>query len=212
MGEDAQNQLALLGERPARSQRGAEPELVPAEGALGVPALVIQCLWEALAHLPAVSGAWPASPHVARVELDHGPTHAELLAAEPVVVLRIIARVRQSGVDGEQCRRLPHRGCEVGRVLRGSDPRDGAEDEVRVRVDDRRQLGPGASASVPALRLPATHAIVEADVPGLKTGRIDRRHRGRSDQTLACGASENRSLSLEKGPPFSAPLRSRCSA
>ena len=188
MGEDAQDQLTLLGGCPARGQRGAKSALVAAEGALGMPALVVERLWEALAHLAPVGGAWPAPSHIARVQLDHGPAHAEFLSAEPVVVLGVVARVRQRGLDREQRRRFPHRGRKVGRILRGTGPGHRAQDEVRVRIDDRREFRPRTSASVLALRLAAANAVVEADVAGLQTRGIHSGDRRGSDQASLCVA------------------------
>ena len=130
MGKDAQDQLALLGSGPACGECRAEAALVPAEGALCMPALMIQRLWEAAAHLAPVGGAWPAPSPVAGVQLDHSSSHPEFFSAEPVVLLGVVARIRQRRLDREQRRRLPHRGRKVGRVLRGTGPGHRAKDEV----------------------------------------------------------------------------------
>ena len=94
MGENAQDQLASLRECPTRGQGGAESALVTAERALGMPALMVERLRETLTHLAPVSRTRPAPPHVAGVQLDHGPAHTEFLSAEPVVVLGIVACIR----------------------------------------------------------------------------------------------------------------------
>lgn len=212
MGEDAQDHLALLGECSARGQRGAEPTFVPAEGTLCVPALMIQRLREALAHFPAVGGAWPSPSHIAWVQLDHGSAHAELFSAEPMVVLGVVTRVCQRGLDREQRCRLSHRGRKRGRVLRGTGPGHRAQDEVRLGMYDRREFLPSPSGSVLTFRFPTADAVIEAGVTSFESGGVHCRYRRGSDQPCTRGASENRMLNLEKGPPFSAPRRSRCSA
>ena len=212
MGEDAKDEFTLLGRRSARSQRGAESALVPAEGALRMPALVVERLRKPLPHFSTVAGAWPAASLVAGIQLDDASSHAEFFTAEPVIVLGIVASIRKRGIDGKQTGCLPHGRGEVRRVLGGTGPRHRTQDEVRVRVDDCRQLGPGAPPPVLALGLAAADTVVETDVPSFKPGSVDCRHRSRSNQSCPRGRSKNRPLGAEKDPPFSAPERSRCSA
>ena len=212
MGEDPEREFAPLRGRAAGGEGGAEAPFVLAEAALRMPALVVQRTWEAPAHRAPVGRLRPAPPGVARVERDDAPAHAELLAAEPVVVLGVVARVGQRRVEGHEGGRLPHGGGEVGRVLAGTDAGGRAEDQVRAGVQDRRELRPGPPAPPRALRLAAAQAEVGADVARLEPGGVHRGHRRGVDQAGTPGAGDGRGLGTAEGPPFSAPASSRRAA
>lgn len=83
------------------------------EPALDVPALVVEGLGKAVPHRSSVRGLGPAAAGVATVEADDGLPDAQVLAAEAVVVLGIVARVAEGGVDREQASGLPHGRGEV---------------------------------------------------------------------------------------------------
>ena len=178
-----------------------------AEPALDVPALVVERLGKAVAHGAPVSGLGPAAPCVAAVESDDGLPDAEVFPAKAVVVLGVIACITQSDVDAEQPRRLAHGRGEVWRVLARAETRHGAEQEVRVRMEHRRQLGPGALSM--AFSLGPLLAEVGADVPGLEAGRIHGHHRCGVDQAVAAGASDHVSLYADESPPALASARMR---
>src|SRR3954451_43725 len=69
---------------------------------LRVPALMVQGARETPAHRAPVGRLRPAPPGVARVERDDALAQAQLLAAEAVVVLGVVARVRQRRVEGHE--------------------------------------------------------------------------------------------------------------
>ena len=173
MRKNAQDGLALLRPGAPRCQCRSKPPLVAGEHALGMPALMIQVGGERAPHLAPIGCLRPATAHVAPVERDHRVWDTQLLAAEPVVVLRVIAGIGERRVELQDGSGLAHRRCEVGRVLSRPGAGDRAKDEVRVRMDNSGQLRPGAPPMVRPLRLTPTHPVVEAHVPGFEAGRID---------------------------------------
>jgi hypothetical protein len=212
VGEDPEREFAPLRSRTAGGEGGTEAALVLAEAALRVPALMVQGAREAPAHRAPVGRLRPAPPGVARVERDDALPQAQLLAAEAVVVLGVVARVRQRRVEGHEGGRLPHGGGEVRRVLGRAGAGDRAQDQGRVGVDDRRELRPGSPAPPWALCLAAAHAEVGADVPGLEPGGVHRGHRRGVDEAGRAGAGDKRGLGTAEGPPLSAPASRRRAA
>jgi hypothetical protein len=212
VGEDAQDEFACLSFSAAGREGGTEAAFVLAESALRMPTLMIQGAREAPAHCTPVGRLRPASPGVAPIERDDAPAHAEFFAAEAVIVLGVVARVRQRGIEGEQAGGLAHRRGEVGRVLGRAGAGDRAQDQMRVGVDDRGELRPSPLAPPWALRLAAAHAEVGADVPGLEAARVHRGQRRGVDQAGSPGAGDDRRLGTAEGPPFSAPASSRRAA
>lgn len=178
-----------------------------AEPALDVPALVVEGLWKAIPHRAAIWSLRPAAPRVAAVEADHGLADAEILAAEAVVVLGIIAGIAERGVDRDQPRRLSHGRGEVRRVLARPDTRHGAEHEVRVGVEHDGQLGPGPLPV--AFPLCSPLAEVGADVPSLEPGRVHGGHWRRIDQVAGSGTPDHGNLNSDESPPASASKRMR---
>ena len=140
------------------------------EAALGVPALIVERPVEVPLHGAPIRRLRPAPCGVARVEADHRLPNAKFFAAEAVVVLGIITRVGEGGVDPSQRGGLPHGRAEVGRILARPDAGHGADDQMRVGMDDGGQLRLGSLPMAGPVR--PLHAEVGADVPRLKAGRI----------------------------------------
>lgn len=212
MRDDAQDLFTALGARAVRGERRAQPPLVAAEAALGVPALPVERARKAPPQGAPVGRHRPAMAHVARIELDDRAAEAQGLPAEAMVVLGIIGRIRQRGIEPEQGGRLPHGGRKIRRILRGASARNGAKDEVRVRLDDRGELGPRPATMARAFALARAHAIILADVPRFEPGSVDGDDRPRRDQARATGAGDDGVLRPTEGPPFSASAKSRCAA
>lgn len=84
-----------------------------AEPALDMPALVVEGLGKAVSHGTSVRGLGPTAPCVAAVEADHRLPDAEVVAAETVVVLGVVAGVTEGGVDRDPFRSLAHGRGEV---------------------------------------------------------------------------------------------------
>lgn len=109
MREDAEDDFTLLRFGTARRERGPEPALMAAEDTLRVPALVIERRREAPAHRATVGRRGPAPTTATPIELDDRLAHAQDLATESVIVLAVVARVREHEIDREQRGRLLHR-------------------------------------------------------------------------------------------------------
>lgn len=231
MREDANDQLALLRGGGAGGEGGPQPALVLREGALGLLPLGVQGLGKCPTHRATVGSLGPAARIVhAAIERNRRVGNAEGLATEPVAMLRVVARVGRDGGEADERRRLAHHRGEVGRIVRRPDIGHRAEDEVRGRVDRRRQFGvPGAimrprgAAARPVERRVGGLVARRVDVAIVRTGvarieprgidRGDERRRAVDvDQALRPGASDDDLLRVAEGPPFSASWNSRRSA
>ena len=177
-----------------------------AEAALGVPALMIGSFRKMTAHGAAVRRLRPSAACVAAVEADDCLSHAQLLAAEAVVVLGVLARVAQGGIDVNQACSLAHGRSEVGRVLARSNARHRAEDEMGRHMEDGRQLWPGA---LPVPLSPASQPEIGTDVARLEPRRVHSGDRRRIDQAAPMGTPDHHGLSAAEGPPASASARMR---
>lgn len=158
-----------------------------AEAALGMPALVVGGLREAVSHGAPIGRLGPATARVAAVEADDGLPHAEVFAAEAMVMLCIIARVAKGDVDPDKGGSLLHGGGEVRRVLAGADARHRAKDQVRMGMNHGGEFRPGALAVSLA---PAPLPEVGADVPRLEPGRVHCRDGGGIDQAAPAGTPD----------------------
>lgn len=177
-----------------------------AEAAFCVPALIVGGFQKSTAHGATIGRLRPSAAGVAAVEADDRLSHAQLLPAEAVVVLGVIARVAQSGIDVNQARSLAHGRSEVGRVLARTDARHRAEDEMGRHMEDGRQFWPGA---LPVPLSPASQPEIGAYVPRLEPGRVHRGDRRCIDQAAPVGALDHHGLSAAEGPPASASERMR---
>jgi hypothetical protein len=168
----------------------------------GVPPLMVQRAREAAPHLAPVRRRRPAPAGVARVEVDDGLPHPECLAAEAVVVLRVVASVGEHGIEPQHRGGLADRRRELGRVLRRPAAGDRADDQVRADMNDRRELRPRAAPEARARRPRPAHAVVQAHVARLEPGGVHRGDGRRVDQPRAARPREDGSLSAGEGPPF----------
>jgi len=176
---------------------------------LGMPALVVEPLWEAVPHRAPIGRPGPAAAGVAPIEANDCLPNAKVCATEAMVVLRIVARISEGGVDPNECRSLSHGWGEVGRVLARADARHGAKEEVRVGMDHGGEFRPGALAMTLA---PAPQPEVGADVPCLEPRRVHRRNGGGVDQAALAGTPDHHILSPAEGPPALASARRRRAA
>ena len=143
-----------------------------AEAALDVPALVIKGIGKVLAESSSTRRLRPAPPCISPVQGNDAVLDAEFAAAETMVVLGVVARIGQNRAQGYECSGLAHGGCEVGRVLAGTDAGDRANDQVRVDVENCGELRPG---SLPMARTAsAPSAEVLTHMPCFEAGRIHR--------------------------------------
>jgi len=186
-------------------QRAAEPPLVSAECALGLPPLAVYPLVtgalgaraEVPSHLGPVAARWhPVVP--ARVDRDHRRADAQALAREPVVVLGVERGVGHHPVpEDQQGRQQQDRGKFRGIVARAGGDGDPG-DEVRVRVDRGGQLGPTAGRLLGA----RTGDEVARGVAAVEAGGIDGDGGSFGDQ-LALDRGRNGAFEeVEEAPPF----------
>jgi hypothetical protein len=230
VGEDAQCELATLRGAGARGERGAESALVLRECALHLRTLSIDVARKRPAHLAAIRRLRPAPTRMhTPIERNRRAGDGEDLPTEHVTVLGVVARVGGHRGEADQPSGLAHGGLEVGRVVRGTDPWDRADDQVRGGVHHRGELrvrravvrprGPAAGVERGirgAVRRGVHVAVVRARVTRVEPRGIDRGDRGRvggaADQPCAERPGDDGLLRVAEGPPFSAPARSRCSA
>ena len=206
MGQDAEQALALAAVVGAPEQRTAEPALVPAEGALGLPPLAVHPLVpaplgpraEVTGHLGAVPPARRAVVP-ARVDRDHRRADPQLLAREPVVGFGVERGVGQHPVPNDQKGRQQQDRGKFRGVVGRADRDGGPGDEVRVRVAGDREFGPGAGG-VLAL---GTGDEVARGVPAVEAGRIDGDGRLFGDQFRLDSGRDGAFEEVDEDPPFS---------
>jgi hypothetical protein len=224
MGEHAQHLFGGQRQAAARGKRGAEPSLVPGKDALDLLPLGVQGAGKGAPHGPAIRRARPAAGG-ARIEGHRGRGHPQLLAAEPVHVFRIVARIGGGGREADQPGGLAQHRGQGGGVMRRPPAGQRPDNQVRAGVDDDRQLGvtgprmgrrrAGAGMELGiggAVGGGVSIAIVGAGVPGVEPGGVYRGNRPRGEETTPGSAGDADLLDLAEGPPFSAPASSRCAA
>lgn len=191
MGKHTEEALALAGFVGAPGDGTAEPALVAAEGALGLPPLAEHALAPvalvARAEVPGHLAAVPAARFAlvaARVDRDHRRADPQLLAREPVVRLGVERRVGQHPVPGDAQRGQQKNGGELRGVVGRAEGDDRPGDEVRMGVDGGGQLGPTLGR---VLALGAGDEV-PGRVAAIETGGIDGDGRLFGDQFASeCG-------------------------
>ena len=205
MGQNSQQALAILGGVVTGPQRRAQPSLVPRDHTLDLPAISIDTLVESPFHLAAISCLGPAASGVARVQRNNCAADAQLLSAQPMIALTIVARIGQQSGQAYVPNRLAHRRSELAMVVAGAANHVGGRDQMALRVTDDRQLGPPASAKTP---VSAAFHEVGADVVRLQAGGVNGALGPGGDQAaLGCPPKDDAQQPL-KSPFFT----SRCSA
>jgi hypothetical protein len=203
VGEDAKQAFLGLGLGRAGAQGRPEQALVAADGALDLPPLPVDAPEEPPGHLRAIAASRLA-PGAAVVQGDERQADAELLAAEPVVVLGVVGGVGQEPVEMDALGRLPHGRGEVRGVVARAPAREAAGQKVRLRVADQRELRPRG----PAPQAAASVQVVEARLAALQARRVDRRLGPLVDEPQPAGPQEGGSKEGVESPFFS----SRCCA
>ena len=186
-------------------QRAAEPPLVSAECALGLPPLAVYPLVtgalgaraEVPSHLGPVAARWhPVVP--ARVDRDHRRADAQALAREPVVVLGVERGIGQHPIPEDQQRRQQQDRSELRGIVGRAECDRGTGDEVGVRIDRSGQLGPTACGVLAF----GTGDEVSGGVTAVETGGIDGDGGSFGDQ-LALDRGRNGAFEeVEEAPPF----------
>ena len=184
-------------------QRGPEDPLESREYAFGLPAMTVHSARKTLLHLATIAAVCGLT-RAPGVHRDDGGADAQLLAAEPMVRLRVIGTVAQQPVDREPINGLRDGGLEIRRIVARPGPHPRGSDEMRVVVADDRQLGPPA---VPFGAAPPMQEV-PADVMTLQAGGINAGLALVFQQASGLGDTEN-SVEQQIESPF---FRSRCSA
>ena len=189
MDHGPQRGLAGLVGPPAGAEGAAEPPLVPAERALGLPPLAVHPPVPAALrprpeppdHLVAVLPPDRAGPAAPAEHREHGRADAQAVAGVGVEVLPVERPVPQQGVDGPAPGGRPDGLPELAGVAPRAAGGDGRQEQVGAAVGDRRQLRPAGQARGPA----GPEVEVAADVAALQPGRVDRRPGPVGDQPAA---------------------------
>lgn len=180
------------------SQRRAEEALVARYGAFYLPAVPIEMFMEAALHLCAVFGRrWFICP--SGVQGDHGGSNAQLLAAEPVVVLCIIGCVGQKTVKAHVSGGLFDGFGQLRRVVAGPPADHDPRKQVRSGMTDYRQLRPMLASKGP-VALPVD--VIRAGVPRFKARGVDGRFGALIYESSGSGTLENGSAKRFKSPFF----------
>lgn len=205
MREDADSHLGGLHVEAARGQNRAQSPLVTRESAFrGGPASIL-AIRKLIVHRSPIL-RFRRFGSVPRIDGDRRTANAEFLSAENVIVLGVVRFVGQDSSWAKVRCRLTHRRAEGGRILARPATDDGADDQVRRRVEDRRQLGPSDRRE---LRSPAALEIVRRSLARLQTGRVDGRGSVAVDQPAL--ASAFAASGKERFPFFSSlSFRSTC--
>ncbi len=199
MGKDAYEAFMRLSFIRSGSEGRTEEPFVARDGALDLPAIPVKAVVEATLHLRTIfRRRRPGAASL--VQGDHCGPDAELLAAEPMVVLCIIGCVGQKTVKADIIGGLSDCLRELGRVVAGPPAHHRARKQVRCAVADYGQLGPAFASKGPVA--PALD-VVGTDVLGFKTGGIDSRLGALIDQPQASGSLENSSDKRLESPFFS---------
>jgi len=170
MCQDSQQALAFLGGVVTGPQRRVQPSLVPRDHALHLPAIPVDSLVESALHLATILCFGPAPCGVTPVQRNDRTAYAQLLSAQPMIGLAVVARIGREAGQAHVADRLPHRRSKLRAVIAGAGNHNSACNQVALRVADDRQLGPAAAAK-PLVSL-AIHEV-GADVMGLQAGRVD---------------------------------------
>jgi len=189
MGQHPHQDLLLLVRPLAGPQRRAQQPLLPREPALDLPPLPVDAAVlgpaglaaESPHHLPPILRLRPLPARVPSVQREDRRADAQPLTVQGVVVLGVEGAVTQERVHRATAAGGPDRRLELWRVLTRASRYARREEQVAPRLQDGRQLGPGALPPplVGPLRPPGE---VPADVPGLEPGGVDGRPGSGGDQ------------------------------
>lgn len=188
---------------PARSQGASQTPLQPREDTLDLPTLPEYRAREPLGHAASIrSGRRALRP--ASVERDHRPTYAQLLAAHPMIFLRVEASVAQQRLDWQVHDSLAYSGKKVRIVIARPLAHRQGRDQVGGVVRHHGELGPQTILLNPSLSVKEMPADVVTFQAGGVDGSLDR---GRGETKLG-RATEDGAQERVKTPFFT----SRCSA
>lgn len=191
----------------ASRQSRAKPSLVAGEAAFRLGALAILSTGKSVVHHSPISSRG-RSHRVARIDRNDGAADAQFAPTQSVVMLRVIPFVGQHPTRPEVHRCLPHRRRKLRRVLTRPLSSNRCDDQLRSRVKDCGQLGPGSvrrrATATPSLK-------VSRSMSGFQSRRVDCRRVGSVIADQAARSSAD-AASMEKlsESPFSRSFCSTC--
>lgn len=177
----------ILGLIESGSQGRTQEPFVARDGTFDLPAIAVDAVVETSFHLGAVLGgrSFLAPSWVQR---DHSGTYAKFLAAQAMVVFRIVSGIGQEPVKVQVLGGLSYSGRELGRVIARPPSDHGPGKQVRSGMAHEGQLWPTLAPKAPvALALD----VVTAGMAGLQTRGINSRLRALLDQPSGSCAVEN---------------------
>lgn len=203
MYDDAHVHFTLLSGPRGGGERRAQLALVPAEGALDLPALSVRLLEEASLHLTAILGFGPLAGVWPALGWDE-TVRAQLLSDQGVHRFRIVTGVEDGAPEGHALPRGAQQGRGLADVATRAERNFRRQKHVAGDVDGRRQLGPSAHA----VAFSAPEGVIRRYVTGFQPRGVSGQLRPRLDQaasaTLADGFIQESFQSLF--------FSSRCSA
>jgi len=158
-------------------------------------------------HHTAIS-TFGRTSRVSWIQRDYGAADPKFMAAQHMIMFRVVAFVGQYAPWPQIRGGLPHRRREIGRVLTWSQPRNGSRNQLGSRVKHSGQFRPGRMGHRAVKTFPS---IVKGNVPSLQSGCINRRRIAgivRDQATIASTVAASRKESLES--PFSRSFCSTC--
>ena len=198
MGQHAQEALAGLGLVVARPHGRAQDSFVLTDGALDLPPLAVDAPVEPTRHLcPVTSRRRRVRP--ALIDGDDRRADPELLPAEGMVVLGVVASVGQQAVEADVPGRLPHGLGELRRVVARAARGHRTGQKVRGVVADHGELRPVLAAS----QAPAAAQVVDAGLMGFQPCGVDGGLGAVLDQAAAAGGSKDGAQEGIESPLFS---------
>lgn len=197
MGQHPELTLDLLGRAGPGSEERAEQSLVPGDGTLDLPPLVVDRPGEGPPQRPPVQGPRPPPAGVPRVEPEDGLRDAEVVPAQGVVVLGVVRGITQHPADPEEPGGLSDGGRELGRVLARAAAEHRPGQEVGRGVAGDRQLRPGQPGEP---LVPGPPDVVAGGVPGVQPGRIDGDLGPGGGQAASAGVGEDGPLEGVEAP------------
>ena len=204
MCEHSELTLAFPRRLRAPVQRRTQSPLMTRKGALRLPTLPVLPFGKMAFHLPAVLGLGPLAPLAASVNRDDGAAHAQLFAADTMMLFAVEGGIAEDTIPAHNERGL----VESRDKLRGIVTRAGADGgrrkEMTAGITDDGEFGPQPGAVLFARTLEE----IGGGVLTLQPGSVNRRLGPIVDQATVLGA-HGRLDEEENDLPF---FSSRCSA
>jgi len=198
MYENAKEQLlspSFIGSCP---QRGSKLSLVLGERSFNMNTIPVDVLGEPALQLAAVPGRGPF-PGAARIDGDHRGADTDL-PAELVMRFAVVGHVGEDAAPLHSHRAVQDRGGEFGSVVARSLAHAGGQPQIGRRVTKDGELGIGGSQK--PLRVGPFASVVDADVPSLVAGGVERPFGLRPDQAAAVGSITDRIEESIEAPFF----------